>query len=147
MAQEVELETRTFTMRTNLPNVWTCEVSLEGAKRLGVLVNNAAMVFSAEYKRSYFDTQDIMMVNHLSPFVSTQALLLLMWNKRQKNLESLCSVLMRRGLYRMEHVSDREDFNRDFDDLTSVHPSPVNSGSNKSLEISGRNQTLYTSVN
>ncbi|TCD65451.1 hypothetical protein EIP91_002664 [Steccherinum ochraceum] len=45
--------------------------------RLDVLLNNAAMTV-VDYKRTLYDIQDIMVVNHLSPFVFTMTLLPLM---------------------------------------------------------------------
>ncbi|TCD65449.1 hypothetical protein EIP91_002662 [Steccherinum ochraceum] len=50
------------------------ETFVEKENRLDVLMNNAALTV-APYKRSIDDIQDVMMVNHVSPFVFTMTLL------------------------------------------------------------------------
>jgi len=47
---------------------------MEKEQRLDILINNAAMMM-AEYGRARYDIQDIMMTNHIGPFVFTMTLL------------------------------------------------------------------------
>jgi len=78
-------------------------------------------LISTDYKRSFYDIQDSMMVNHISPFVFTKSLLPLMKETAKEPdsdvrivvLSSEAMSLVPNGI----RFRNKEDFNRDFFDM------------------------------
>lgn len=97
------------------------EAFLEMEKRLDVLVNNAAMILGA-YQKTMHDIQDVMMVNHISPFVFTSTLLPLMKETAKEpgaDVRIVCVssdsiFFVPKGV----HFANREDFNAEFPNMS-----------------------------
>ncbi|KAI0073653.1 NAD-P-binding protein [Panus rudis PR-1116 ss-1] len=84
-------------------------------KRLDVLINNAAIILTP-YAKSHYGIQDIMVVNHLSPFVFTMTLLPLLKSTAQEpgsdvRIVNIASDAVRFFKPGEIHFRNREDFN------------------------------------
>jgi len=97
------------------------ESFLQKETRLDILINNAALVVSMDYKRTFDDVQDSMMVNHISPFVFTRTLLPLMKEtSKEPGSDVRIVVLSSNAIFHIPNgirFRDRDDFNRDFSDI------------------------------
>ncbi|CAL1709029.1 unnamed protein product [Somion occarium] len=91
----------------------SAEHFLNKEKRLDVLINNAAMLLTP-YAKSLYDIQDVMVVNHLSPFVFTITLLPLLKETAKLPGTDVRIVNVSSDAIKMlksVHFANKEDFN------------------------------------
>ncbi|KAH8097019.1 NAD-P-binding protein [Cristinia sonorae] len=93
----------------------SAEKFLEKEQRLDILVNNAAITI-APYQKSIDDIQDVMVTNHISPFVFTKTLLPLLEKTAANDPNSdvrIVNVSSQAILYLSDDIRfrNREDFN------------------------------------